>query len=407
MKIVHVCHNYIDGQTYQDNELPEAHARLGHEVTVISTLDFAGSVGFRVDRSFDDRIYTLGSCKIVRLPLRYRADYRFAVYKGLYGALADEQPDLIYFHGMPYFCYYDIVRYKQRHGCKLVVDFHCDYYNSSHGFASEWLLHKGLYRSIIRLTRRYVDQYYGVTPGTIEFVQAMYGLPPGRVKLLPLGGNLRTIEAAAAGLDTAAGTDVAGESLSENILFADALGQKERLRVALGLPLRAKVIVTAGKIDEGKKTAELAAACRKLESVDFRLCVIGSVDEKYRERLDGAVGGDPRILLLGWKQPAEIYRYFLAADLACFPGSQSVVWQQAICCGLPLVCRYWPGGEYLDSGGNVCFIHQPSADRLQAVLGKLLADETELNLMATVSRTDGRDRFSYDRIARTILHDLY
>lgn len=387
MKILHICHNYIDGQTYQDNELPQAHARLGHNVTVISTLDFAGSVNFPVNRSMADRIYTAGACKIVRLPLRYPADYRFALYKGLYEAIEEEKPALIYFHGMPYFCYYDIIRYKKRHGCKLVVDFHCDFYNSSHSGWSKWLLHKGLYRTIIQHTRRYVDRYYGVTPGTIDFVETMYGLPAGCVKLLPLGGNLHTI--------AAAGKDAEGNPLKKN-----------DLRATLRLPVGAKLIVSAGKLDEGKKAAELAAACAGLEGVDFRLFLIGPASETYRLKIQKAAQGDPRIQLTGWMAPADLYRYFLTADLACFPGSQSVIWQQAICCGLPLICRYWPGSEYLDSGGNIRFLSEPSAPALRAALGELLTDDATLADMAAVSQTLGRSRFSYDQIAQTVLNDV-
>lgn len=387
MKIVHICHNYIDGQTYQDNELPQAHACLGHEVTVISTLDFAGSVNFPLNRSMADRIYTMGACKIVRLPLRYRADYRFALYKGLYEALKEEKPALIYFHGLPYFCYDDIIRYKKRHGCKLVVDFHCDFYNSSHSGLSKWLLHKGIYRSIIRLTRPYVDQYYGVTPGTIDFVETMYDLPAGSVKLLPLGGNLHTIDAAA--------QDAEGTPL-----------KKADLRAALGLPADVKLIVSAGKLDEGKKATHLAAACAGLEGIDFRLFLIGPSSETYRLKIQEAAQGNPRIQLTGWMEPADLYRYFQAADLACFPGSQSVIWQQAICCGLPLICRYWPGGEYLDSGGNIRFLNEYSIPALRAALHELLTDETKLAHMAAVSHTLGRPRFSYERIAQTVLDDV-
>lgn len=408
MKIVHICHNYIDGQTYQDNELPEAHARLGHDVTVISTLDFAGSVNFPVNRTMADRMYTIGGCKIVRLPLRYTSDYRLAVYKGLYQALETEKPALIYFHGMPYFCYYDIVRYKKRHGCRLVVDFHCDFYNSSHGLLSRWLLHKGLYRAIIRCTRRHVDQYYGVTPGTIDFVQTMYGLPRDRVKLLPLGGNLHTIDAAFFHEEKRSDTAICDTTFS----FRGTSGpissaeRKEKIRAFLGLTSCSKLLVTAGKIDEGKKTVELIEACKQLDIPGLRLLIIGSVESHYRLKIAEAAGADPRILLAGWMQPAEMYRYFQAADLACFPGSQSVLWQQAICCGLPLACYYWPGSEYLDCGGNIRFLYEQSAAALQVVLRELFTGESQLEAMAEISRTSGRSRFSYDRIAQTVLDDV-
>lgn len=407
MKIVHICHNYIDGETYQDNELPEAHARLGHDVTVISTLDFAGSVDFRVNHSIDNHIYTLGLCKIVRLPLCYRSNYRFAVYKGLYEVLEKEKPDLIYFHGLPYFCYYDIVRYKKQHECKLAVDFHCDYYNSSHSLISKWLLHKILYRSIIQLTHCYVDQYYGITPGTIDFVQEMYGLPVGCIKLLPLGGNLCKIEAASISIEATDVKVTTKTATQKTGLGKEIWQKKEQMRAFLDLPIHAKLIVTAGKLDEGKKTVELIEACKKLKTIDFRLIILGPIEKKYQQKIVGAAGNDTRILLLGWQQPADIYRYFIAADLACFPGSQSVIWQQAICCGLPLICHYWPGGEYLDSGGNISFITEPSVPRLQILLNELLTHESKLKAMTIISRTIGRERFSYDQIARSILNDIY
>ena len=36
MKIVHLCQYYMPGHTYQENYLPKAMERLGHQVTVIA-----------------------------------------------------------------------------------------------------------------------------------------------------------------------------------------------------------------------------------------------------------------------------------------------------------------------------------------------------------------------------------
>jgi glycosyltransferase involved in cell wall biosynthesis len=56
------------------------------------------------------------------------------------------------------------------------------------------------------------------------------------------------------------------------------------------------------------------------------------------------------IIYVGWVKPGEIYQYYMASDVAVYPGGQSVLWQQAIACGLPLICKYWYGCEYLDLG---------------------------------------------------------
>lgn len=114
MKIVHISHTYLDGYTYQDNDLSEAHAKLGHDVTVISTQDHAGCFYFPIKYFHKEALYYYGKCKIIRLPLKYKSNYRFAVYDKLYETLINENPDLIYFHTIPYFCYYDIIKYKRK-----------------------------------------------------------------------------------------------------------------------------------------------------------------------------------------------------------------------------------------------------------------------------------------------------
>ena len=108
MKIVHIAHSYLDNYSYQENELPEVQARLGSEVTVISTRDYAHCFNHQVpDLSLlNSYCYYIGQCKIIRLPLKFNVNYRFVMYKGLFKTLVAEHPDLIFlFMRYPIFVY--------------------------------------------------------------------------------------------------------------------------------------------------------------------------------------------------------------------------------------------------------------------------------------------------------------
>lgn len=382
MKIIHICHTYIDGFAYQDNELPKAHAKLGHDVTIISTLDYAGCFNYSVKQSLNNKIYYTDKCKIIRLALKYKGNYRFILYKGLYSILKEENPDLIYFHELPYFNYYDVIRYKRKYNCKLVVDFHCDYYNSARGFISKFILHRGLYRFINSIAKPYVDKYYAVTPGTIDFVHSMYNIERKKIQLLPLGGDLEEIER------------------------INKISSRSQTRMELGITENQLIIVTAGKIDYEKRTTDLIKAYKKLNNKDIHLIVIGPIDYNYKKEISILSNDNSNIHLVGWKTPQEIYRYFLASDLACFPGSQSVIWQQAICCGLPLICRYWPGGNYLDCGGNVAFIENNSETDLCNKIKNIIKSSELLKKMSDISKKYGQERFSYTNIAQKIIDDI-
>jgi glycosyltransferase involved in cell wall biosynthesis len=111
------------------------------------------------------------------------------------------------------------------------------------------------------------------------------------------------------------------------------------------------------------------------------------------------ISQDDRIRYIGWLRGDEVYDYYLASDAAVFPGTKSALWEQAICSGLPIICRRWPGMEYVDVGGNVLFVENDINELIEKV--ELLANDKELyEKMKQVACTKGFDTFSYERIAR-------
>ena len=385
MKIVHITHALLEDYGYQDSLLPMAHVQLGHEVTIISTQESAGFFNYNVELPNKKKPYFFNGCKIIRLPLKHNVNYRFSQYKGLYKCIVEESPDLIFFHQLPYLNYIDIVKYVKQSHCKLVVDFHCDYQNSSTNFLSHIFLHKFFYRFVISRVNQYVNLYYAITPGTAKFIKEMYKISAEKIKLLPLGGTVDK--------------DV---SVSKGHIRA-------KVRNELGVRDSDKLIVTAGKMDRMKNVHSLIAAVDSLKNLTIYLAIIGTFEETYYKEFESIIKNNPTIHILGWKSPKDINNYFFASDLACFAGSQSAVWQQAICCGVPLLCRYWAGegAEYLDRGGNVQFLFEGTTNEIKKNLEDLLIQNTKkLQHMKEIASTDGAAYFSYVNIAQSVINDF-
>lgn len=384
MKIVYVARKFLEGFAYQDNELANMHAQMGHEVTVITSQSDDSSLYFDmslIKESSKNKTVSQTPYRILYLPLKHKVNQRFWQFKGIGEQLEKLMPDLIFFHGAPMLVLLDLARYKRNHPkVKLVMDCHNDYNNAAHGFISRVIMHQFIYRSILRLTAREVDLYYYLSPNIKVFMQEMYRLPEAKLRFLPRGG------------------------FTEYMPLERAAETRSRIRRALGISDHAFVIVNGGKLDARKRTLELVEAVKAMGKSDMHLILFGSIDKTYEEALRGAIGSDPRFHLTGWIEARQVYDYFFAADVGCFPGGHSVLWEQAICCGLPLVVKNWFGGmDYLNVADNVMLIPEGDRGSIVAALTRLYAAPSLVERMRRQAIEQGRAFFSYRRIAQCII----
>ena len=387
MKIVYVARKFLEGFAYQDNELADMHARLGHEVTVITSQSDDSSLYF--DMSLIKKSKAVSSKKksadfrIIRLPLKHKVNFRFWEFKNLISTLEEIEPDLIFFHGSPMFCLLDLAKYKKKHpSITLVMDCHNDYNNAGHGIVSRVLMHKIIYRSIIYKTRNEVDLYYYLAPNIRIFMKDMYRIPDRKLKFLPRGGIL------------------------ENMDFANEVKIRREIREQLHIGTDDVVVISGGKLDSKKMSHHLCEAINDLNKPNVHLILFGTVDKNYEEQLQKAVNGNPKIHLIGWIASENVYNYFFASDIACFPGGHSVMWEQAICCGLPLIVKDWyKGMYYLNVKRNVLLLEDSDVRYIKPALSSLI-DHPELRVeMSLNARNEGQKFFSYRRIAESILAD--
>jgi hypothetical protein len=106
---------------------------------------------------------------------------------------------------------------------------------------------------------------------------------------------------------------------------------------------------------------------------------------------------------IGWLSADEVYDYFLASDLAVFPGTHSVLWEQAVGTGLPAIFKKWDGMTHVDVGGNCMFVEEGTVEELLLVIESVVRDKNHYNKMKHVAVTKGIPYFSYANIARVAI----
>ena len=380
MKIVHLClaSFFPDGYAYQENLLPKFHRQLGHEVAVIAsreTFDAQGRPALtegprRYRNEYDIPVTRLD----YRRPLRlYRKLRR---YRGTAAALEEARPDILFIHGCQFLDVQAVIRYLKRHPeVAAFADNHADFTNSATNPLSKIALHGLLWRRCARALAPQVRKFYGVLPARVDFLTDVYGLLRARCALLVMGAD------------------------DDEVARAKASNARARLRAHHGVAAEDLLIVTGGKIDRWKaETLALMDAVRRIDDAHVKLVVFGSVTPELEEPLQALADGH-RIQYVGWIPARETYDYFEAADLAVFPGRHSVLWEQAVGQGVPLLARDWPGTRHVDLGGNARFLQNGNEETLRGAIEALRDDPGALNEMRRVARERGMATFSYRAIA--------
>ena len=182
--------------------------------------------------------------------------------------------------------------------------------------------------------------------------------------------------------------------------FISSINQdmKTELRKTLRINKEDFVLITGGKIDGFKtQVIGLMRAVANMDLKNIKLFVFGSIDSSMRQEFDSLIDND-RITYLGWIDPKKIHYYYSIADAAVFPGRHSVLWEQAVAQGLPLIVKYWEGTTHVDCGGNVLFLKNDS----MLEISKAIEYITNANNYAEMKKKadENKTRFLYSYIAK-------
>jgi 1,2-diacylglycerol 3-alpha-glucosyltransferase len=318
MKILMLCDFFNESLEYQENLLVKYYRKHGHEVTVVaSTFDSVFDYyNDRHDPAWPARTYFDQGAKIVKLRYRYNLLNRLRAYTRIDRLLEDEAPDLIYVHDIMLNLPECVAYVKSHPQCRMILDYHADYSNSGRNWLSLKLLHGVARKWFLDRARPHISRIFPIVPAGALFLHEVYGVPHAEMEVLPLGADV----------------DLARE--------VRATGAGKRLRAEMGFAPTDIVVFTGGKLAPAKRTELLLEAVRRLPNLPLKVVVVGdaaAADADYKAQLLALADGET-VRFTGWLAREDIYRHLAMADLAVFPASQSILWQQAIACGLPLVC---------------------------------------------------------------------
>lgn len=380
MKIAHLCLScfYVDGFSYQENELVRQHVLDGHDVVVVASTESFGPDGALKHVQPGSYMGTDGA-RVIRLPYRRWVPKRLApklrLHPDVYRLLSAERPDAILFHGLCGWELLAVSRYKRAHPeVAFFADSHEDFNNSARSLLSRYLLHWSYYRTILHAALRSIDKVLCISDETISFVRDFYRVPVQKIEFFPLGGTV---------LPDPAYFDVRAATRSAyNILDTHTL------------------LVQSGKMDVHKKLLQSLQAFVRQPDPDLRFLVVGHLQDDIAAEAMKLIDADSRIVFAGWKSAAELQSILCAADVYVQPGTQSATMQMSLCLRCAVILDDVPSHRrYVDQNGWL--IGQEWT--LDEVLAEISRSPQQLKAMAEHSHAFAIKHLDYRILADRIL----
>ena len=383
MKILHVClaTNYTEGYGYQENILPYFHKKDGHDVVI-----FASNMMFDKNFQFTKRpageYFNAQNLKVKILEKTPHTKLWFLKpdFRGLYDCIEKEFPDIIFVHGPQFVSLKDIKKYKKRHPeVKVFIDNHADYYNTRVKKLRKKIAHWFFYGHTMRTMAKDVEMFWGVTPWRCDFLHKMYGVPKEKIGLLVMGGD------------------------DEKIDFQNLDSIKKSIRNKYNIADDDFLLITGGKIDRNKNIHLLVEAVKEIGRDNVKLLIFGQPTKDFEEEFLPLVKDSNCIRYIGWVDSNSVYDYFLASDLCVFPGTHSVLWEQACACGIPGIYKSWQGMHHVDVNGSAMFLHSDTTDEIVTKLTHLFNDVEQYKAMK-IAAQEAKIVFSYREISKRAIN---
>jgi 1,2-diacylglycerol 3-alpha-glucosyltransferase len=387
MKVLHLClaSFFIDNYSYQENMLPKYHKLMGYDVSVIASLVSFDLNGNGCLLKASNEYVCDDGYKVTRLD--YRRPFKsinriLRIYEKMYPSIEKEKPDIIFIHGCQSWDIKQVIKYlKRQQVVKVFIDNHADFINSGTNWFSRNILHRIIWKHCARSIEPFTVKFYGVTPLRCEFLKDVYNISPENIELLVLGAD------------------------TERIKFNQRTEMRSHIRKTLNISEDDFVLITGGKIDERKNIHLLLQAVNELETEKIKLIVFGTSNDQMRPIIE-RLSKSGRIFNIGWIDSKNVNDFYLASDLAVFPGTHSVLWEQSVGTGIPGIFKYWKGMDHIDIGGNCRFLYDSNVAEIKKVLEEVFYNKTEYQKMKKSAEEIGIKKFSYSYISRKALQIL-
>lgn len=387
MKILFICDYYDDSQLYQEPMLSKYYRHLGHKVYIITShhkdvFNYVSEKNVKVN--FKETVLGRYGEIIYRLPYTINVLNKIKKFSNIFSILDEVAPDMVFLHDIS-FNLHEVIKYKRKNkSIKIIMDYHADYSNSGKNWVSINILHRIIRKRYLHFYLKHIDKIFPIVPHGAKFLNEIYSIENNRMEILPLG------------VDT-----LAVEEIKSNIK-----DYKKQILSKYNINENALLLVSGGKLDELKKTDLLIQAMGNLPS-NVHLLLFGKpTTEKYKLYLEKLSEG-LNVHFIGWITAEETLKLYLISDIAVFPASQSVLWQQAIGAGLPLLVGDSGGqsAEYMNKNNNIIVVDKENlnVNTFSNILTELICDERKRKNMSEGAVLTTKTYLDYKIIAEKTL----
>ena len=378
MRILHIAPgcSFTESYKYQENLLTEYQQKLGHDVALLTTTLMHSDNGAIIDVGKEDRILENG-VRLIRSFKLNKLNRITGHFRDVYDQITDYSPDFIFVHGLCTYSMQYAVKYKKNHPeVVIAADSHQDIFNNGKERLlekTERIRFKGLWKKWIS----YVSKVYGTTSWRVSYACDTYGIPREKADVLLMG--------------------VDSDALPQN---PDLI--RNEIRSDLGIPQNAFVFFSGGKINRHKLITEALTEFSSIENPDIFFILCGSLSDDTKEEITKIINNDARIKYLGFIDGRIINKYIYASDFGVFPGRHSVLWEEAIGCGLPCMFKKYEEHDHTDICGNCIRLDNPSQEIIGEIIKKAVEDREWYSALKE-NAEKAKDSLSYRAIAKKSL----
>lgn len=379
MKILNICPILNENYGYHDNIFPYYQKKLGHEVLVISSIVQNLIKGER--HILKKGKYLEKEVPVLRLEHYYRQGTRFIKLKGVSEILNEFKPDLIICHGILPVNILEIIKYKKKNKCKLVIDNHADLDNSAKNIFWRIVFYNIFLRGLYKLFDKYIDKYYGVTPYRMDFLINEIGIKKEKIGFLPQGYDNEEVEK----------IEIEKDFFKNNYNLEI---KEEDIKIVFG-----------GRIQSIKYFDRVILAVKNIREKgikNIKIIIFGRIeDNKIKELISQ---NRKWIYFLGWKISEEKYKILKNSDLAIWPRHHTTLIEDCIGVALPIMIFKNRNLEYFLENENGIFLENGTTKEIQEKLEKIL-DKKKIEKLRK-NAENFKEKLGYQLITEQFLKEI-
>jgi len=316
MKIVHIIEHFQPELGYQETFLCKEHAKLGHEVYMV-TSDRCSNETYKTNKHIlINRIKGNGFFKEEGISVYRLRTFELPHFVWLFGlerTIKYIDPDLIIVHTIPNITAIRLAFLKNKQSkFKLIYDDHMVFKASISKLS---ILYPVFKIFISPLIQRKASAFVAVATTCATFMNKKYGIPLNKITILPLGADNELFHF----------DDFARQDLRKRYLVDDEV-----------------LFVYAGKIipEKGPHLLIDAATHMKKNNNKFKILLVGRGPKDYLNAMKQRITITNNEQYFIWQDTVpnrELYKIYSAGDVAVWPRQCSLSMLEAMAVGLPVI----------------------------------------------------------------------